>query len=147
MTIQEIQQQVADDFSLFTEWLDKYAYLIELGKSLPPYDEKNKVEQNLIQGCQSRVWLNAKLEDGKVIFTADSDAIITKGIVSLLIRVFSGQTPQDIIAANTEFIDRIGLRENLSPTRANGLLSMVKQLKLYAVAFSAKASCGSAWQA
>jgi cysteine desulfuration protein SufE len=143
MTIQEIQQQIADDFSVFTEWLDKYAYLIELGKSLPPYDEKNKVEQNLIQGCQSRVWLNAELADGKVFFSADSDAIITKGIVSLLIRVFSGQTPQDIIAANTEFIDRIGLRENLSPTRANGLLSMVKQLKLYAVAFSAKASGGS----
>ncbi|MDR0687728.1 MAG: SufE family protein [Prevotellaceae bacterium] len=143
MTIQEIQQQVADDFSLFTDWLDKYAYLIELGKSLPPYDEKNKVAQNLIQGCQSRVWLNAELVDGKLFFTADSDAIITKGIVSLLIRVFSGQTPQDIIAANTEFIDRIGLRENLSPTRANGLLSMVKQLKLYAVAFAAKASCGS----
>ncbi|MDR1023672.1 MAG: SufE family protein [Prevotellaceae bacterium] len=138
MTIQEIQQQIADEFSVFTEWLDKYAYLIELGKALAPYDEKNKVEQNLIQGCQSRVWLNAELTDGKVVFTADSDAIITKGIVSLLIRAFSGQTPQDIMAADTTFLDKIGLRENLSPTRANGLLSMVKQMKLYAVAFDAK---------
>jgi cysteine desulfuration protein SufE len=135
MTIQEIQQQIIDDFSVFTEWLDKYAYLIELGKSLAPYDEKNKTAQNLIEGCQSRVWLNAELENGKVVFTADSDAIITKGIVSLLIRVFSGQTPQDVIAADTAFIDKIGLRENLSPTRANGLLSMVKQMKLYAIAF------------
>lgn len=139
MTIQEIQQQIADEFSVFTEWLDKYAYLIELGKSLTPYDEKNRVEQNLIQGCQSRVWLNAELtDDGKLAFTADSDAIITKGIVSLLVRVFSGQTPQDIIAADVSFLDKIGLRENLSPTRANGLLSMVKQMKLYAVAFDAQ---------
>ncbi|MDR3188595.1 MAG: SufE family protein [Prevotellaceae bacterium] len=135
MTIQEIQQQIVEDFSVFTEWLDKYAYLIELGKSLAPYDEKHKTAQNLIEGCQSRVWLNAELVDGRVVFTADSDAIITKGIVSLLIRVFSGQTPQDVIAADTAFIDRIGLRENLSPTRANGLLSMIKQMKLYAVAF------------
>ncbi|MDR0711363.1 MAG: SufE family protein [Prevotellaceae bacterium] len=135
MTIQEIQQQIVEDFSVFTEWLDKYAYLIELGKSLPPYDEKNKTKQNLIEGCQSRVWLNAELVNNKIIFTADSDAIITKGIVSLLVRVFSGQTPQDVIAADTAFIDQIGLRENLSPTRANGLLSMVKQIKLYAIAF------------
>ncbi|MDR1342202.1 MAG: SufE family protein [Prevotellaceae bacterium] len=138
MTIQEIQQQIADEFSVFTEWLDKYAYLIELGKALAPYDEKNKVEQNLIRGCQSRVWLDAELTDGKLVFTAESDAIITKGIVSLLVRVFSGQTPQDIIAADVAFLDKIGLRENLSPTRANGLLSMVKQMKLYAVAFDAK---------
>ncbi|MDR2813607.1 MAG: SufE family protein [Prevotellaceae bacterium] len=135
MTIQEIQQQIVEDFSVFTEWLDKYAYLIELGKSLTPYDEKHKTTQNLIEGCQSRVWLNAELVRGKVVFTADSDAIITKGIVSLLIRVFSGQTPQDITAADTAFIDQIGLRENLSPTRANGLLSMIKQIKLYAIAF------------
>ena len=135
MTIQETQQQIIEDFSVFTEWLDKYAYLIELGKSLAPYDEKNKTAQNLIEGCQSRVWLNAALENNAVIFTADSDAIITKGIISLLIRVFSGQTPRDIIAADTAFIDKIGLRENLSPTRANGLLSMIKQMKLYAVAF------------
>ena len=138
MTIPEIQQQIVDDFSVFTEWLDKYAYLIELGKALAPYDERHKVEQNLIQGCQSRVWLNAELVDGKVIFTADSDAIITKGIVSLLVRVFSGQTPQDIMAADLTFLDQIGLRENLSPTRANGLLSMAKQMKLYAVAYNAK---------
>lgn len=123
---------------MFTEWLDKYAYLIELGKNLAPYNEKHKVEQNLIQGCQSRVWLDAELVDGKIIYTADSDAIITKGIVSLLVRVFSNQTPQDIIDAEVTFIDKIGLRENLSPTRANGLLSMLKQIKLYAIAFAAK---------
>ena len=135
MTIQEIQQQIVEDFSVFTEWLDKYAYLIELGKSLAPYDEKNETPQNLIEGCQSRVWLNAELVNSRIIFTADSDAIITKGIVSLLVRVFSGQTPQDVIAADITFIDKIGLRENLSPTRANGLLSMLKQIKLYAIAF------------
>ncbi len=138
MTIPEIQSQIVEEFSVFTEWLDKYAYLIELGKTLPPYDERHKVEQNLIQGCQSRVWLNAEFADGKITYTADSDAIITKGIVALLIRVFSGQAPQDIIGAELTFIDQIGLRENLSPTRANGLLSMVKQMKLYAIAFSAK---------
>ena len=138
MTISEIQQQIVEEFSVFTEWLDRYAYLIELGKTLPPYSDAHKVEQNLIQGCQSRVWLNAELVDGKIIFSADSDAIITKGIVSLLVRVFSGQTPQDIMSADLTFIDQIGLRENLSPTRANGLLSMVKQIKLYAVAFNAK---------
>jgi cysteine desulfuration protein SufE len=138
MTISEIQQQIVEEFSVFTEWLDRYAYLIELGKTLPPYSDAHKVEQNLIQGCQSRVWLNAELADGKIIFSADSDAIITKGIVSLLVRVFSGQTPQDIMSADLTFIDQIGLRENLSPTRANGLLSMVKQMKLYAVAFNAK---------
>jgi len=138
MTISEIQNQIVEEFSVFTEWLDRYAYLIELGKTLPPYDEKLKVEQNLIQGCQSRVWLNAELVDGKIVYTADSDAIITKGIVALLVRVFSGQTPQDIINANITFIDQIGLRENLSPTRANGLLSMVKQMRLYAIAFNAK---------
>ncbi len=138
MTIPEIQRQIVEDFSVFTEWLDKYAYLIELGKTLAPYEEKYKAEQNLIQGCQSRVWLHAELVNGKIIFTADSDAIITKGIISLLIRVFSEQTPQDIINADLTFLDQIGLRENLSPTRANGLLSMVKQMKLYAIAFNAK---------
>ncbi|MDR2937349.1 MAG: SufE family protein [Prevotellaceae bacterium] len=137
-SISEIQSQIVEDFSVFTEWLDKYAYLIELGKTLEPYNEKHKAEQNLIQGCQSRVWLNAELVEGKIIFTADSDAIITKGIIALLIRVFSGQAPQDIIGAELTFLDQIGLRENLSPTRANGLLSMVKQMKLYAVAFAAK---------
>jgi cysteine desulfuration protein SufE len=138
MTIPEIQHQIIEEFSVFTEWLDRYAYLIELGKTLPPYDEKHKVEQNLIQGCQSRVWLNAELVNGKIVYTADSDAIITKGIVALLVRVLSGQAPQDIISANLTFIDQIGLRENLSPTRANGLLSMVKQMRLYAIAFNAK---------
>lgn len=123
---------------MFTEWLDKYAYLIELGKALAPYDERHKVEQNLIQGCQSRVWLNAELREGRVVYTADSDAIITKGIVALLVRVLSEQAPQDIIAAELSFIDQIGLRENLSPTRANGLLSMTKQMKLYAIAFASK---------
>jgi cysteine desulfuration protein SufE len=138
MTINEIQEQIIEDFSAFTEWLDRYAYLIELGKELVPYDSKYKVNQNLIQGCQSGVWLNAELVDGKIIYTADSDAIITKGIISLLIRVLSGQTPKDIKDADLYFLDRIGLRENLSPTRANGLVSMIKQLKLYAIAFDAK---------
>jgi cysteine desulfuration protein SufE len=142
MTINETQEQIIEDFSTFTEWLDKYAYLIELGKELAPYDPKYKVDQNLIQGCQSRVWLNAELVDGKVVYTADSDAIITKGIISLLIRVLSGQTPKDIIDADLYFIDRIGLRENLSPTRANGLVSMMKQMKLYAIAFDAKMKQG-----
>lgn len=142
MTINETQEQIIEDFSTFTEWLDKYAYLIELGKELAPYDPKYKVDQNLIQGCQSRVWLNAELVDGKVVYTADSDAIITKGIISLLIRVLSGQTPKDIIDADLYFIDKIGLRENLSPTRANGLVSMMKQMKLYAIAFDAKMKQG-----
>jgi len=136
MTIAEIEQEIIDEFTLFPEWMDKYEHLIELGKSLPPFDEKSKCEQNLISGCQSRVWLDASYENGVVHFTADSDAIITKGIVSLLVRVLSGQTPQAILDAQLEFIDCIGLRENLSPTRANGLLSMVKQMKMYALAFS-----------
>jgi cysteine desulfuration protein SufE len=139
-SISQIQQQIVEDFSAYTEWLDRYAYLIELGKTLPPYDDKNKTEQQLIAGCQSRVWLNAELVDGKIIYTADSDAIITKGIVALLVRVVSGQTPQDIAAAEFTFIDQIGLRENLSPTRANGLLSMVKQIRMYAIAFQFKKS-------
>ncbi|GHT73743.1 Fe-S metabolism protein SufE [Bacteroidia bacterium] len=136
MTINEIQQQIVEEFSVFDEWMDKYAYLIELGKTLVPYDPAHKVEQNLIQGCQSRVWLDAEYSDGVVAFTADSDAIITKGIVSLLVRVFSGQTPQAILDAKITFIDQIGLQQNLSPTRANGLNSMLKQIKLYALAFA-----------
>ena len=137
MTIKETEQQIVEEFSLFTEWLDKYEYLIELGRSLPIIKESGKEEKNLIKGCQSRVWLAADYSDGKIYFTADSDAIITKGIVSLLVRVFSGRTPQEILEADLSFIKEIGLEENLSPTRANGLLSMIRQIKFYAVAFAA----------
>ena len=135
MQIAGLTQQIIDEFALFPDWMDKYEHLIELGKNLPPFDERNKTDSHLIQGCQSRVWLDAAYEDGIIRFTADSDAIITKGIVSLLIRVFSGQPPQAILDANLDFIDRIGLKENLSPTRSNGLLSMVKQMKMYALVF------------
>ncbi|PKP37320.1 MAG: Fe-S metabolism protein SufE [Bacteroidetes bacterium HGW-Bacteroidetes-14] len=137
MTIKETEQQIVEEFSVFTEWLDKYEYLIELGRSLPIIKESGKEEKNLIKGCQSRVWLAADYSDGKIYFTADSDAIITKGIVSLLVRVFSGRTPQEILEADLSFIKEIGLEENLSPTRANGLLSMIRQIKFYAVAFAA----------
>ena len=137
-TIAQQQQQIADEFSVFTEWLDKYAYLIELAKELPPFDNALKTDQTLIEGCQSRVWLDARYEGGRVFFSADSDAIITKGIVALLVRVFSGQMPQDILEAQVTFIDQIGLRQNLSPTRANGLNAMLKQIKLYALAFAQK---------
>ena len=137
MSIKETEQQIVDEFSLFTDWLDKYEYLIDLGRSLPIIKESGRDEKNLIKGCQSRVWLAADYSDGKIWFTADSDAIITKGIISLLVRVFSGRTPQEIIDADLNFIKEIGLEENLSPTRANGLLSMIKQIKFYAVAFAA----------
>jgi cysteine desulfuration protein SufE len=136
MTIKEVEQQIVEEFSIFTDWMDKYEYLIELGKSLPIINEGQKLEGNLIKGCQSRVWLNAEFKDGKVFFTADSDAIITKGIISLLVRVFSGRSPKEIIEADLDFIKEIGLQENLSPTRANGLLSMIKQIKIYAMAYS-----------
>ncbi|MDR3236503.1 MAG: SufE family protein [Prevotellaceae bacterium] len=135
MQITETEQQIIDEFALFPDWMDKYEHLIELGKKLPPFDEKSKTEQHLIAGCQSRVWLDAHYENDKVFFTADSDAIITKGIVSLLVQVLSGHEPQDILDAKLEFIDKIGLKENLSPTRSNGLLAMVKQMKLYALAY------------
>ena len=138
MDISAIEKEVVEEFALFSDWMDKYEHLIELGKSLPIFEEKSKTEQNLIKGCQSRVWLDAHYENGLVYFTADSDAVITKGIVSLLIRVLSGQPPQAILNANMDFIDVIGLKENLSPTRANGLLSMIKQMKLYALAFLQK---------
>lgn len=138
MTIQEIQQEIVDEFTLFDEWMDKYEYIIELGKDLPLIDEKYKTDENLIKGCQSKVWLHAELKDGKIIFTADSDAIITKGIVGLVIRVFSNHTPQEIIDADLFFIDQIGLQEHLSPTRSNGLLSMLKQIRMYAVVFNSK---------
>ena len=135
MTISEIQEEIVDEFSLFDDWMQRYEYMIELGKSLPLIDEKYKTEDNIIKGCQSKVWVHAELEEDRLVFTADSDAIITKGIIAVLVRAFSNQKPQDIIDANTDFIDAIGLKEHLSPTRANGLVSMIKQLKLYAVAY------------
>tara|TARA_R110000772_G_scaffold75872_1_gene164321 strand:+ start:3379 stop:3804 length:426 start_codon:yes stop_codon:yes gene_type:complete len=135
MTIRAIQDELIDEFSMFEDWMQRYEYMIDLGKSLPIIEENLKSEDLLIKGCQSKVWLNATLENEKIIFTADSDAIITKGIIAILIRVFSNQKPEDILSANTDFIDEIGLKEHLSPTRANGLVSMIKQLKLYAVAY------------
>ncbi|MEO9513000.1 MAG: SufE family protein [Flavobacteriaceae bacterium] len=135
MTIEKIQEEIVDEFSMFDDWMQRYEYMIELGKSLPLINEQFKTDDNIIKGCQSRVWVHAKLDNDKLIFTADSDAIITKGIIAILIRVFSNQKPQNIIEANTDFIDEIGLKEHLSPTRANGLVSMVKQLKLYAIAY------------
>ncbi len=138
MTIQEIENQIIDEFANFDEWLDKYSYLIELGKECPVIDEKDKTESNLIKGCQSRVWLSCEHRDGRLFFRADSDAVITKGIITLLIRTFDGQTPQDILDADLRFIDVIGLKEHLSPTRSNGLTSMLKQIKMYALAFSLK---------
>ncbi len=136
MTIQHIQQEVIEEFSLFSDWMEKYEYIIELGKSLPLIDDDKKDDAHLIKGCQSKVWLDATEKNGTVVFTADSDAIITKGIISLLIRVLSNQKPQDIAEADLFFIDRIGLKEHLSPTRSNGLLSMIKQMKLYGLAIS-----------
>ena len=138
MTINEIQDSVIDEFSAFDDWMDKYALLIDLGNSLPVLDEKYKTESNLIEGCQSMVWLQADYVDGKIIFKGDSDAVIVKGIVSLLIKVLSEHTPQEILDADLYFIERIGLKEHLSPTRSNGLVAMVKQMRLYAVAFRAK---------
>lgn len=129
------EQEIMEEFSLFSDWMDKYEHIIGLGKELPLIADHLKTDDLLIKGCQSRVWLHAKLQDGQVIFTADSDAIITKGIISLLIRVLSGQTPDAIIDTDLRFIDQIGLKEHLSPTRSNGLVSMVKQMKLYALAF------------
>jgi cysteine desulfuration protein SufE len=134
-SIQEEQDAIIKEFEIFDDWLDRYEYLIELSKDLEPLDPKYKTSEYLITGCQSRVWLMAEMQDGRVEYTAETDAIITKGIISLLIRVISGQKPDDIVNADLYFIDRIGLRQNLSPTRSNGLLSMVKQMKLYALAF------------
>ncbi len=138
MTIEEIQNEIIEEFSMFDEWMDKYEYLIELGRDLPQIEPKFKTNEYLINGCQSKVWLNAELKDGKIYFTADSDAIITKGIVALLIRVLNGRTPKEIMNADLFFIDKIGLSENLSPTRSNGLLAMVKQMKMYGMAYNAK---------
>lgn len=134
-TIESIQNEIVEEFSLFEDWMQRYEYMIELGKSLPLIDEKYKTEDHIIKGCQSKVWVHADLEEDLLKFTADSDAIITKGIIAILIRVFSNQHPKDILEANTDFIDKIGLKEHLSPTRANGLVSMIKQIKMYAVAF------------
>jgi len=138
MTIKEIQEEIIDEFSMFEDWMERYEYIIDLGKSLPLIDEENKLDENLIKGCQSKVWMFSEVADDKVVFTADSDAILTKGIVALLLRVFSDQTPKAIIDADTSFIDEIGLKEHLSPTRANGLVSMVKQIKMYAIAQQSK---------
>lgn len=136
MTIQEIQEEVVEEFAAFEDWMDKYAYLIELGGDLQPMPEAYQTEENIIKGCQSRVWLYAEYKDGLMYYTAYSDAVIVKGIVALLLKVFSGQTPQDILAATTDFISQIGLDEHLSPTRSNGLAAMLKQLKFYALAFT-----------
>ena len=138
MTINELQDNVIEEFSVFDDWMDKYALLIDLGNSLPPLDEKYKTESNLIEGCQSRVWFQADYVDGKINFLGESDAVIVKGIVSLLIQILSGHTPQEILDADLYFIDKVGLKEHLSPTRSNGLVAMVKQMRLYAMADRAK---------
>ena len=134
-TIQDVQEEIVEEFSMFEDWMQRYEYMIELGKSLPLIDAQYKTDDYIIKGCQSKVWVHADLEDDKLIFTSDSDAIITKGIIAILIRAFSHQHPDAILEAGTEFIDKIGLKEHLSPTRANGLVSMIKQLKMYAIAF------------
>ena len=138
MTLNEVQDRIIEDFSVFDDWMDKYQQLIELGKDLPPIDEKKRTESYLIKGCQSKVWLDAELKDGKIFFSADSDAIITKGIVALLIQVLNERTPKEILESELYFIDKIGLKENLSPTRSNGLVSMVKQMRLFALAYQTK---------
>ena len=140
MTIKEIQEEIIDEFNLFDDWMERYEYLIELGRSLPIINQQYKLDENIIKGCQSKVWLYSEMNHTKIDFTADSDAILTKGLVALLLRVFSNQTPEDILKADTLFIDEIGLKEHLSPTRANGLVSMLKQIKLYAIAQQANTS-------
>ena len=137
-TINELQDEVIEEFSDFDDWMDKYQLLIDLGNEQEPLDEKYKTEQNLIDGCQSRVWLQADMEDGNVVFQAESDALIVKGIIALLIKVVSGHTPDEILNSDLYFIEKIGLKEHLSPTRSNGLLAMVKQMRMYALAFNAK---------
>jgi cysteine desulfuration protein SufE len=141
MTIKEAQEEIVEEFSMFDEWMDKYEHIIELGKELPLIEDRYKTDDHLIKGCQSRVWLHAELVNGNVNFTADSDAIITKGIIGLVIRVFSGHTPKEIAETDLFFIDQIGLQEHLSPTRSNGLLSMLKQIKMYAIVFSSQSNC------
>ncbi|PKP13144.1 MAG: Fe-S metabolism protein SufE [Bacteroidetes bacterium HGW-Bacteroidetes-3] len=140
MTIKEIQEEIIDEFSFFEDWMERYEYIIELGKSLPMIKDEFKTDSNLISGCQSKVWLHSEIDGDKIKFTADSDAILTKGIVALLLRVFNNQKPADILDADLHFVDEIGLKEHLSPTRANGLVSMIKQIKLYALAFKSKMS-------
>lgn len=138
MNINEIQDQIIEEFSLFGDWMERYEYLIDLGRSLAPFDVAHKTPDFLIEGCQSKVWLYPSFTDGVITFTAESDALITRGIVALLVRVFSGRTPDEILGADIYFIERIGLRENLSPTRSNGLLAMMKQMRLYALAYKSK---------
>lgn len=138
--LKQIQEEIVDEFALFDDWMQRYEYMIELGKSLPIIDASKKIDNNIIKGCQSRVWLHADLNEDKVVYSADSDAIITKGIIALLIRVFSNQHPDDIIGADTKFIDEIGLKEHLSPTRANGLVSMINQIKNYAIVYKTQLS-------
>ncbi len=136
MTIEEVQQQIIDEFSVYTDWMDKYGYLIELGNELKELDPKEKTDQNLIKGCQSRVWLIAEMNDGIINFRGESDAVIVKGLVALLLRVVSGRTPKELVENDLHFIDDLGLKQHLSPTRSNGLLAMVKQIRLYAVAYN-----------
>jgi len=143
MTLKEAQKQIVEEFSVFEDWLDRYNYLIELGNDLPEIDAKYKTSEYLINGCQSKVWLHAELEEGKLVFAADSDAIIVKGIVALLVKALNGRTPSEVVDTELTFIGEIGLSENLSPTRSNGLLAMVKKMKLYALAYKAKAEFGS----
>lgn len=138
MIIKDIQKEIVDEFSMFDDWMERYEYIIELGKGLPIIEEQYKTEDNIIKGCQSKVWVHAEEKDGKVVFTADSDAILTKGIIAILIRAFSNQSPAAILEANTDFVDEIGLKEHLSATRANGLVSMIKKIKMYALAFEAR---------
>ncbi len=140
MTIQEIQDEIVEEFGDFEEWMDKYAYLIEIGNDLEPFDDQHRLNENLLDGCQSKVWLHAWMEDGKVFYMGDSDAIIVKGIVALMIRALSGQTPDDILNSDLSFVDQIGLKEHLSPTRSNGLVAMIKQMRLFALAFKAKST-------
>ncbi|MGK0323537.1 MAG: cysteine desulfuration protein SufE [Psychroserpens sp.] len=140
MTITEIQDEIIEEFAMFDDWQERYQYMIDLGKTLPLINPEYKTEDNIITGCQSKVWVNASMNDDKILFTADSDAIITKGIIAILIRVFSNQHPKDIIEGNTDFIDQIGLKEHLSPTRANGLVSMIKKIKMYALAYQTQVS-------
>lgn len=138
MTIQEIQEEIIDEFSMFDDWDERFQYVIDLGKGLPLIDEKFKTEENTIKGCQSKVWVHAEQNNGNIVFTADSDAIITKGIIAILVRTFSNHSPKEILEADTQFIDEIGLKDHLSPTRANGLVSMIKQIKMYALVFQSK---------
>lgn len=138
MTVNEIQDEIIEEFSMFDDWMDRYSLLIDLGNSLDKLDNKHKTENNLIEGCQSRVWLQADSVDGKIVFTADSDAVIVKGIIALLLKVLSARTPDEILDADLYFVERIGLKEHLSPTRSNGLVSMIKQIRFYAMAFKAK---------